>query len=644
MNILSPNPADCFRLLIRPSPDPRESLAGYLLRVAEVNCLRHVQELREFLGAYTTYPSPPSLIPQFGIYDLELLGKELDLPASHLAAIAKPLDVRVGKFRKFRHQGKLWPLGMLRDKHRAWCPLCLKEAHIQQASWDWRLQTACPRHRVLLVDRCQSCQRHVSWRCSSLRHCVCGYPLADAPTLPVDPAWQPIAVNDLPPNQLMRYLTLVLLVLEGGQPDLARLTAADNEQVHRATLGVTNSLLQSAAAFQRAVINLVEKRYIAYPSLGPRYAVASLLHGLGLCANFDAKLESIANHWLHTVHPIPVVNNYSPNNEAPALSIATVATTLNVSSHIIKTLLRKEILTFVTDNYLAHRKRIDKQEVIDGKSVARLLRRLSSLNESVPNGKIVRFDHYGIDHAKRLDLLNEIDGEYIRIATFNITVGLPSLALSKTLRTTGERSSSLSIRKSAEFLEIYPDAIYRLIKARLLTARGLDERRACIEIDELTKFRENHIFTHEIARKLMCNPTNIADRIISIGIIPIHGPAIDGGLTYAFRRSDITDEVLLKINDCSTYKSRTGRGRKIAKPTNTQLSTDQETFTTLELSVKTGVSIATIQHEAKYGCLSEAVINMTSSKKSFQFHSRAIGILALLSESHKWTIKKRKPK
>lgn len=644
MNTLSPNPADCFRLLIRPSPDPRESLAGYLLRVAEVNCLRHVQELREFLGTYTTYPSPPSLVPQFGIYDLELLGKELNLSASHLASIAKPLDVRVGKFRKFRHQEKLWPLAMLRDKHRAWCPLCLKEAHIQQASWEWRLQTACPIHRVLLVDRCHSCQRHVSWRCSSLRHCVCGYPLADAPTLPVDPAWQPIAVNDLPPNQLMRYLTLVLLVLKGGQPDLAHLIAADNEQVHKATLGITNSQLQSAAAFQRAVINLIEKRYMASPTLGPRYAVASFLYGLGLCSNFDAKLESIANHWLHTALLIPVVNNYLPDDEAPALSIATAATTLNVSSHIIKTLLRKEILTYVSDSYLAQRKRIDKQEVIDGRSLARLLHRLSILNETIPNGKIVRFDHYGIDYAKRLDLLNEIDGNYIRTVTFNFTIGLPSLTLSKALRTTGEKNSSLSIQKSAEFLEIYPDAIYRLIKANLLTARGLDKRRACIEIDELAKFRESYIFTHEIARKLMCNPTNIADRIISIGIIPIHGPAIDGGLTYIFRRNDITDEALLKINDCSTYTSRTGRGRKIIKPKTAHTDTNQDIFTTLELSLKTGISIATIQHEAKYGCLLEAVIGMTSSKKAFQFHSRAIGILALLSESHRWTIKKRKPK
>ena len=641
MNTLSTDPADCFRLLIRPAPDIRESLAGYLLRVAELNCLRHVQELREFLGAYATYPSQPSLIPQFGIYDLALLGKELNIPASRLDTFVQPLDVRVGKFRKFRHQEKLWPLEMLRDKHRAWCPLCLKEAHIQQASWDWRLQTACARHRVLLVEHCPSCQRHVSWRYSSLRQCVCGYPLADAPTLPADPAWQPIPVNDLPPHQLMRYLTLVLLALEGELPDLTRLAAVGHEQMHRATLGVTDTLLQSAPSFQHAVINQVEKRYMAYPTLGPRHAVASLLLGLGLDASFDAELASIASHWLHTKCPTLGVNSYSPEDEVPALPMATVATTLNVSSHIIKTLLRKEVLTYAANNCLAQRKRIDKQEVIDGKSLARLLHRLSRQSEPVPNSKIVRFDHYGIDHAKRLDLLLDIDGQYTRVISFNPADGLPSLALCKTLSTVGENDNLLSVRKAAEFLEIYPDAVYRLIKAKLLKANTIIKRQACIEIKDLAEFRKTYVFTHEIARQLMCNPTNLADRIISIGIIPVHGPAIDGGLTYAFRRKDITNDVLQKIKLAETYQSRAGRGRKGIQQTEGHLSTNQEVLTTKELSTITGISTTRIRYEAKYGCLSEAVTHTVPDGKDFLFQARAIGILRLLLESKNWQIKER---
>jgi len=644
MNTLSTDPADCFRLLIRPAPDVRENLAGYLLRVAELNCLRHVQELREFLGTYATYPSQPSLIPQFGIYDLALLGKELNIPVSSLDNLVQPLDVRVGKFRKFRHQGKLWPLEMLRDKHRAWCPLCLKEAHIQQASWDWRLQTACARHRVLLVEHCPSCQRYVSWRYSSLRQCVCGYPLADAPTLPAGPAWQPIPVNDLPPHQLMRYLTLVLLALEGELPDLTRLAAVGHEQMHRATLGVTNTQLQSAPSFQHAVISQVEKRHMAYPTLGPRHAVASLLLGLGLDASFDAELASIASHWLRTKLPVPVVNSYSSEDEVPALPMATVATTLNVSSHIIKTLLRKEILTYATNNCLTQRKRIDKQEVIDGKSLARLLYRLSHLSEPVLNGKVVRFDHYGIDHAKRLDLLLDIDGQHTRVISFNPADGLPSLALCKNLTTIGENNNLLSIRKAAEFLEIYPDAVYRLIKAKLLTAKALAKRQACIEIKDLAEFRGKYVFTHEISRQLMCNPTNLADRIISIGIFPIHGPAIDGGVTYAFRRQDITDDVLQKIKFAENYQSRAGRGRKCIQQTEGHLSTSQKLLTTKELSTITGISTIRIRHEAKYGCLSEAVTYTVPDGKNFLFHPRAVGILRLLSESKNWQIKERRTK
>lgn len=641
MNTLSTDPADCFRLLIRPAPDVRENLAGYLLRVAELNCLRHVQELREFLGTYATYPSQPSLIPQFGIYDLALLGKELNIPVSSLDNLVQPLDVRVGKFRKFRHQGKLWPLEMLRDKHRAWCPLCLKEAHIQQASWDWRLQTACAKHSVLLVEHCPSCQRHVSWRYSSLRQCVCGYPLADAPTLPADPAWKPIPVNELLPHQLMRYVTLVLLALEGELPDLTRLAAVGHVQMHQATLDVTDNQLQSAPSFQCAVINQLEKRYMAYPTLGPRHAAASLLLGLGLDANFDAELTSIASHWLHTKRPTLGVNSYSPEDEVPALPMATVAITLNVSSHIIKMLLRKEVLTYAPNNCLAHRRRIDKQEIIDGKSLAMLLHRLSHLSELVPNGKVVRFDHYGIDHAKRLDLLLDIDRQYTRIIAFNPAEGLPSLAICKTLTTVGENDNLLSVRRAAEFLDIYPDAVYRLIKAKLLTAKALAKRQACIEIKDLAEFRGKYVFTHEIARQLMCNPTNLADRIISIGIIPVHGPAIDSGLTYAFRRKDITDDVLKKIKLAENYQSRAGRGRKCIQQTEGHLSTSQKMLTTKELSTITGISTIRIRHEAKHGCLSEAVTHIIPDGKNLLFHTRAVSILRMLSKSKNWSIKER---
>lgn len=641
MNTLSTDPVDCFRLLIRPAPDVRENLAGYLLRVAELNCLRHMQELREFLGTHATYPSQPSLIPQFGIYDLARLGKELNIPVSRLDTIVQPLNVRVGKFRKFRHQGKLWPLEMLRDKHRAWCPLCLKEAHIQQASWDWRLQSACSRHKVILVEHCPSCQRHVSWRYSTLQQCVCGYPLAEAPVVPACPAWQSITVSDLPPHQLMRYLTLVLLALEGELLDLAPLAVSSHEQIHQATLGIAEAQLQAATPFQDAVIVQVEKRHMAYPSLGPRHAVACLLIGLGLEPSFDAELASIASYWLHTKSLLPVVNNYSPEDEIPALPMPIVATTLNVSSHIIKTLLRKEILMYSANNELALRKRIDKQEVIDGKSLARLLHRLSNINEPVLNGKAVQFDHYGIDYARRLDLLLDIDEQYTRVIAFNPVDGLPSLSLCKTLITVDQNESLLSIRKAAEFLGIYPDAVYRLIKANFLTAKALAKRQACIDIKDLSEFRETYVFTHEIAQKLMCNPTNLADRIISIGILPVHGPAIDGGLTYAFRRKDITDDVLQKISLAETYQSRAGRRKKRRQQNDDQFGASQGMLTTKELSKTTGISAIRIRHEAKYGCLSEVVTHAGPNGKNFQFHTSAIGILRLFAESKNWPIRER---
>jgi hypothetical protein len=199
----------------------------------------------------------------------------------------------------------------------------------------------------------------------------------------------------------------------------------------------------------------------------------------------------------------------------------------------------------------------------------------------------------------------------------------------------------LSVRKAAEFLGIYPDAVYRLVKAKLLVVSVMAKQQACFEIEELAALREAYVFTREIAQKLACNATNLADRIISIGIIPVHGPAIDGGLIYAFRRKDITEDVLQKLSTAEGYQSRTGRGRKRIHRAEDYSNTNSEMLTTTELSKTTGISTTRIRHEAKLGCLSDIVTTNGLNGRGFLFHVRAIGILRMFSENKNWQIKER---
>lgn len=107
------------QLLFHPQPQDFETLPGYLLRVADLNCLQHPQELLDFLEqkAETIYRAP--LTPQLGVYSLGTLAQQLKQPLEKIVAMAWPLDIRVGKHRRFLYQGLTWPLELLRHDYRA---------------------------------------------------------------------------------------------------------------------------------------------------------------------------------------------------------------------------------------------------------------------------------------------------------------------------------------------------------------------------------------------------------------------------------------------------------------------------------------------------------------------------------------------
>jgi hypothetical protein len=55
------------------------------------------------------------------------------------------------------------------------CPNCLRELGHCRIAWDMALTVACVRHRRVLLDRCPSCQRALSWNRPGLDVCSCGF-------------------------------------------------------------------------------------------------------------------------------------------------------------------------------------------------------------------------------------------------------------------------------------------------------------------------------------------------------------------------------------------------------------------------------------------------------------------------------------
>lgn len=154
----------CFiaqpELLVRPAPTRHEGPQGYLLRLAEANCMT----MKDLV--------------QMGVrLDRESLIKHQLLPAlemdpglhAHVEAIALLSD----------EKGQIW------NKHYArFCPHCLLEDPSWKAPWELHFYDVCAEHGTWMVDRCGSCGETIKWNRDSLLRCDCGSDLRQETSKP----------------------------------------------------------------------------------------------------------------------------------------------------------------------------------------------------------------------------------------------------------------------------------------------------------------------------------------------------------------------------------------------------------------------------------------------------------------------------
>lgn len=155
------------RLPLRIRPIPSESLAGFLIRLAERNRVPKPQLLARSIG------SP------FSTVEATALGRFNLKPMAHatgvdLATLASMTYWPIGRGYEVSFLAATVDASMISLKHRRACPLCLSQGPFHRAVWDLRLATACPRHKVRLIDRCQECGRHLRWNTPAITRCICG--------------------------------------------------------------------------------------------------------------------------------------------------------------------------------------------------------------------------------------------------------------------------------------------------------------------------------------------------------------------------------------------------------------------------------------------------------------------------------------
>ncbi len=77
-----------------------------------------------------------------------------------------------------------------RAQSDAVCPACLAESPYLRHHWEHVYVTACPQHRIQLVDQCNACGKHLSQERLYIGLCSCGHDLSSLPHVPATRAQQ----------------------------------------------------------------------------------------------------------------------------------------------------------------------------------------------------------------------------------------------------------------------------------------------------------------------------------------------------------------------------------------------------------------------------------------------------------------------
>lgn len=146
-----------------PPPYSDESLAGYLIRLAQRNY----------------YPSPYWLLHLVGLKGRVRIYFPVNLdPPSPLSQLIKIKESQLramayGAFFQSYHQELL--IYPVIHCGRKLCPLCLSESVYCRKLWDCELIKTCPFHQCFLVDQCPQCEQKILWSRGGVTQCSCGF-------------------------------------------------------------------------------------------------------------------------------------------------------------------------------------------------------------------------------------------------------------------------------------------------------------------------------------------------------------------------------------------------------------------------------------------------------------------------------------
>ena len=157
-------------LVVRPKPQPSESLMGYVLRLTEVNGYPTTSYVLHAMSG-KWYKSKPGRLESDALIELAGLSEdEANRLSLRSPTSSKSIFIVAGS--------ELTSNDFISGRSRI-CPECLASGGFCDAFWDISHARACAFHGVWLIDACPTCGTALTWARSKVGECRCGCSLAD---------------------------------------------------------------------------------------------------------------------------------------------------------------------------------------------------------------------------------------------------------------------------------------------------------------------------------------------------------------------------------------------------------------------------------------------------------------------------------
>lgn len=520
------------KLLIRPTALEDETPCSLLIRAAAKNGWDIFSLVAAFFGFYGD--SSVRAISNRG-EPLKACGQEIGISEEDLSVVCYQRASRL-KGAGFVWNGLSVPFDSMRTKWAAVCTECLSADAVPYARklWDHKFVRSCAVHKRLLCTSCPNCVKQLTQLRTSIVICPCGYDLREHRSSLVEVESELIlAAVTTKDSNLLEAATQLATSLEAVAIAQSRLVANPSALAcaviaNPSTLpsilndGTGTELMSTRIALRRLLPTISDSR------VSRLFEACNAAHVFAVRGEWGSTLEGTVS-----------------GDEAKSL--------LGATDRILR---RIDEAGALVQARSGSKKRTREYPI---SSINRLLIKLAiaEKNQCRPSRPL-----QGINVAKAM--ANLATGVY-ESNGYSLTEGIKSLLLIVPVEIRPTESNLLTIGELASKAGVHYESIRFLIKNRFLTAI---QPQSCkkpwlIEGGVAATFLSEFVFAGPLARSVGAGVTSFAEKLQARKVIPVSGPTIDGGLSYLFRRTDISALDLNEVATTRGYATRTGRKKKM---------------------------------------------------------------------------------